>query len=51
MAVLIVPGLQGLFQVSPGFALGQLAQCLGLALLPTVVIQIVKAGKTRQAGG
>ena len=51
IAVLIVPGLQGLFQVSPSFALGQLAQCLGLALLPTVIIQIVKAGKTRQAGG
>ena len=51
LAVLIVPGLQGLFQVSPGFALGQLAQCLGLAILPTVIIQIVKAGKTRQAGG
>ena len=51
LAVLIVPGLQGLFQVSPSFALGQLAQCLGLAILPTVIIQIVKAGKTRQAGG
>ena len=51
IAVLIVPGLQGLFQVSPSFALGQLAQCLGLAILPTVIIQIVKAGKTRQAGG
>ena len=51
LAVLIVPGLQGLFQVSPSFALGQLAQCLGLAILPTVIIQIVKAVKTRQAGG
>ena len=51
IAVLIVPGLQGLFQVAPSFALGQLAQCLGLAILPTVIIQIVKAGKTRQAGG
>ncbi|MBM6927346.1 cation-translocating P-type ATPase [Pseudoflavonifractor phocaeensis] len=40
--VLFVPGLKDLFLVSPVFTLANLGEMVGLALLPTVVIQIVK---------
>ena len=42
LLVLFVPGLNTLFAVSPSFGLTQLGQIAVLALLPTVVIQIVK---------
>ncbi len=40
--VLFVPGLTGLFMVSPAFRLTNLGEMVGLAFLPTLVIQIVK---------
>ncbi|WP_297233523.1 cation-translocating P-type ATPase [uncultured Flavonifractor sp.] len=42
MLVLFTPGLKGLFMVSPAFGLINLGQIVGLAFLPTLVIQIVK---------
>lgn len=42
LAVLFVPGLNTLFLVSPAFSLSNLAQVAGLALAPTVIIQLVK---------
>ena len=40
--VLFVPGLKGLFLVSPAFTLANLGEMVGLAFLPTLVIQLVK---------
>ena len=40
--VLFVPGLQGLFQVAPDFGLTNLGEIVGLAIAPTVLIQIWK---------
>ena len=40
--VLFTPGLTGLFMVSPAFGLTNLGEMVGLAFLPTLVIQIVK---------
>ena len=42
MLVLFTPGLKNLFMVSPAFGLINLGQIVGLAFLPTLVIQIVK---------
>ena len=42
MLVLFTPGLKSLFMVSPAFGLANLGQIVGLAFLPTLVIQIVK---------
>ena len=42
MLVLFTPGLKNLFMVSPAFGLVNLGQIVGLAFLPTLVIQIVK---------
>ena len=42
LAVLFIPGLNTLFMVSPAFGLGNLAQVAGLALAPTVIIQLMK---------
>ena len=42
MLVLFTPGLKGLFMVSPAFGLVNLGQIVGLAFLPTLVIQVVK---------
>ena len=41
-AVLLIPGLQGLFQVAP-FTVGQLGAAALLAFLPTLVIQLCKS--------
>lgn len=41
-AVLLIPGLQGLFQVAP-FTVGQLGTAALLAFLPTLVIQLCKS--------
>ena len=41
MLVLFTPGLKGLFMVSPAFGLVNLGQIVGLAFLPTLVIQVV----------
>ena len=40
--VLFVPGLQGLFQVAPDFGLTNLGEIVGLAIAPTVLIQLWK---------
>ena len=40
--VLFTPGLTSLFMVSPAFGLTNLGEMVGLAFLPTLVIQIVK---------
>ena len=40
-AVLFIPGLNGLFQISP-FTLAQMGQIVLLAVLPTAAIQIWK---------
>ena len=40
--VLFTPGLTSLFMVSPAFGLMNLGEMVGLAFLPTLVIQIVK---------
>lgn len=42
MLVLFTPGLKDLFLVSPHFTLTNLGEMVGLAFLPTLVIQIVK---------
>ena len=42
LAVLFVPGLKGLFLVSPAFGLSRLGQVVLLAILPTLIIQLVK---------
>ena len=42
LAVLFVPGLNTLFLVSPAFGMTNLAQVAGLALAPTVIIQLIK---------
>ena len=42
MLVLFVPGLNSLFMVSPAFGVTNLGEIVGLALLPTIVIQITK---------
>ncbi len=42
LAVLFIPGLRGLFQVSPLFGAANLGEIAGLAFLPTLVIQLVK---------
>ena len=42
LAVLFVPGLKGLFLVSPAFSLSRLGQVVLLAVLPTLIIQLVK---------
>lgn len=42
MLVLFTPGLTSLFMVSPAFGLMNLGEMVGLAFLPTLVIQIVK---------
>ena len=42
MLVLFVPGLNSLFMVSPAFGVANLGEIVGLALLPTIVIQITK---------
>ena len=42
MLVLFTPGLKHLFLVSPAFSAVNLGEMVGLALLPTLVIQIVK---------
>ncbi|WP_297212666.1 cation-translocating P-type ATPase [uncultured Flavonifractor sp.] len=42
LAVLFIPGLKGLFQVAPAFGLANLGEIVGLAFLPTLVIQVVK---------
>ncbi|OUN21130.1 ATPase [Flavonifractor sp. An82] len=42
MLVLFTPGLKNLFMVSPAFGLINLGQIVGLAFLPTLVIQVVK---------
>ena len=40
--VLFTPGLTSLFMISPAFGLMNLGEMVGLAFLPTLVIQIVK---------
>ena len=42
MLVLFVPGLNTLFMVSPAFGVANLGEIVGLALIPTIVIQIAK---------
>ena len=42
MLVLFVPGLNSLFMVSPAFGVANLGEIVGLALIPTIVIQIAK---------
>ncbi len=42
MLVLFVPGLNTLFMVSPAFGIANLGEMVGLALIPTVIIQITK---------
>ena len=42
MLVLFVPGLNSLFMVSPSFGVANLGEIVGLALIPTIVIQIAK---------
>ncbi|MBM6896229.1 cation-translocating P-type ATPase [Pseudoflavonifractor capillosus] len=42
MLVLFVPGLNTLFMVSPAFGVSNLGEIVGLALIPTIVIQITK---------
>ena len=42
LLVLFVPGLNSLFLVSPAFGIANLGEIVGLALLPTIVIQIAK---------
>lgn len=42
LAVLFVPGLNGMFAVSPLFGWADMGQVVLLAFLPTVVIQLVK---------
>ena len=42
LAVLFIPGLNALFQISPSFSLRALGQVFILALLPTVLIQVFK---------
>ena len=42
MLVLFVPGLNSLFMVSPSFGVSNLGEIVGLALIPTIVIQIAK---------
>ena len=42
LAVLFIPGLKGLFMVAPAFGAANLGEIVGLAILPTLVIQIVK---------
>ena len=42
LLVLFVPGLNSLFMVSPAFGIANLGEIVGLALLPTIVIQISK---------
>ncbi|MBE6071474.1 MAG: cation-translocating P-type ATPase [Clostridium butyricum] len=40
-AVLLIPGLQGLFEVTP-LSMNEIATVHGLAFIPTIIIQIVK---------
>ena len=42
LLVLFVPGLNSLFMVSPAFGIANLGEIVGLALIPTIVIQITK---------
>ena len=42
MLVLFVPGLNTLFMVSPAFGVSNLGEIVGLALIPTIIIQITK---------
>ena len=42
LAVLFIPGLTSLFMVAEGFGVANLGEIVGLALIPTIVIQIVK---------
>lgn len=42
MLVLFVPGLNTLFMVSPAFGVANLGEIVGLALIPTIIIQIAK---------
>ena len=42
LLVLFVPGLNSLFMVSPAFGIANLGEIVGLALIPTIIIQIYK---------
>ena len=42
LLVLFVPGLKGLFQVSPDLGMVHFGEIVGLAFLPTLIIQIIK---------